>query len=356
MAKMHIRNGNIDKSTEVMRLFVAEPLTEENIKFSETLWYLNECGCSFLTKKNIIRSHYCFQNVIDVFLNIIKDQVDFYNFCLRRYMLKDLYHTLVYLDGMAKNKYVLLALSKLDLIYNYLKANETNKELEDAYIKESEQMKKDYELTKYEFKTIPEFLKNIEKYFYEILLKMQKITKNLEIHYICVKYFLKNQKLLMAFKSIKILSENKNSYYYIESVRLINQYLKDNKDKLKDKEIILNKINEIIKEGDDKLIYKEENKNKLNEIRFKLNEKNLFNNPKENNDIIFEFVNFYNTKELRKLKGEIINELITYCSLYTDEDGIKEIKKKFYEKMKLNNIEENEIKKNLDFYENKKFN
>ena len=354
MAKMHIRNGNIDKSTEVMRLFVAEPLTEENIKFSETLWYLNECGCCFLTKKNIIRSHYCFQNVIDVFLNIIKDQVDFYNFCLRRYMLKDLYHTLVYLDGMAKNKYVLLALSKLDLIYNYLKANETNKELEDAYNKESEQMKKDYELTKYEFKTIPEFLKNIEKYFYEILLKMQKITKNLEIHYICVKYFLKNQKLLMAFKSIKILSENKNSYYYIESVKLINQYLKDNKDKLKDKEIILNKINEVIKEGDDKLIYKEDNK--INEIRFKLNEKNLFNNPKENNDIIFEFVNFYNTKELRKLKGEIINELITYCSLYTDEDGIKEIKKKFYEKMKLNNIEENEIKKNLDFYENKKFN
>ena len=326
MAKIYIRNGYIDKSAEVMKEFVTEPLTEENIKFSETLWYLNECGCSFLTKKNIIRSHYCFQNIIDVFLNIIKDQVDFYNFCLRRYMLKDLYHTLVYLDGMAKNKYVLLALSKLDLIYNYLKANETNKQLEESFIKEFEQMKTDFEINKYEFKSIPELLKSIEDNFYEILLKMQKITKNQEIHYICVKYFLIKQKLLMALKSIKILSENKNSYFYIESVKRINKYIKENKDKLKEKEIIINRVNEVIKEEDEKMIYKENNK--LNEIRFKLSEKELFNNPKENNGIIFEFINFYNVKELRKLKGEIISEFITYCSLYTDEDGIKEIKKK----------------------------
>ena len=228
------------------------------------------------------------------------------------------------------------------------------KELEDAYNKESEQMKKDYELTKYEFKTIPEFLKNIEKYFYEILLKMQKITKNLEIHYICVKYFLKNQKLLMALKSIIVLSENKNSYYYIESVKQVNQYMKYNKDNLKGKEIIINKIKEYIKEGDETNSYKEDNK--LNEIRFKLNEKGLFNNPKENNEIIFDFGNSYNSKELRKLSSSKIYELITYCSLYTNEEGIKELKNKFYEKMKLVDINEKEIIKNLNFYEDKKFN
>jgi len=208
MSKIYIREGDIEKSTEIMKEFVGEPLTEENIKFSETLWYLNECGCSYLTKKNILKSHYCFKNVVDVFLGIIKDQVDFYNFCLRRYMLKDLYHTIVYLDGMAKNKYVLLAISKLDLIYNYLKANETNKELEESFLKEFEQMRNDYALTKYEFKTISELIQNIEKDLYEILLKLQKITKNLEIHYICVKYFLKNQKLLMSLKSIIILFKN----------------------------------------------------------------------------------------------------------------------------------------------------
>ena len=103
LAKIYIREGQIEKNNEVMKLFVPQPLTEENIKFSETLWYLNECGCCYLTKKNILRSHYCFQNIINVFLIIIKEQVDFYNYCLRRYMLRDFYNTITYLDGMAKN-------------------------------------------------------------------------------------------------------------------------------------------------------------------------------------------------------------------------------------------------------------
>ena len=351
LAKLYIREGQIEKNNETMKLFVSQPLTEENIKFSETLWYLNECGCCYLTKKNILRSHYCFQNVVNVFLNIIKDQVDFYNYCLRRYMLKDLYHTIVYLDGMANNKYVFLAISKLDLIYNYLKENEKNKELEESFLKEFEQMKTEYEINKYNFKTIPDLLENMEKNFYDILLKLQKITQNLEIHYICVKYFLKNQKLLMALKSIILLSKNKNSFYYTQSVKLINKYLQENKDKLKDKEIIINKINEYIKNGDDRITYKADTK--LDEIRFKLNEKNLFNNPKENNEIIFEFTNSYSVEEMRKLKGEQIIELFSYCSLYTDEEGIKEIKNKFYEKMKLVNIEEKEIMKNLNFLEDK---
>ena len=354
MAKIYIREGQIKNNDDVTKLFVPQPLTEENIKFSETLWYLYECGCSYLIKKNIIRSHYCFQNVINIFLNIIKDQVDFYNYCFRRYMLKDLYHTIIYLDGMAKNKYILFALSKLDLIYNYLKQNEENKELEESFLKEYEQMKTEYEITKYEFKTIPELIKNMEKNFYEICLKLQRITKNEEIHYICVKYFLKNEKLLMALKSIMILSENKNSYYYIQSEKLINKYINENKDKLKDKEIIINKLNEYIKDGDEKLEYKTDNK--LNEIRFILNEKNLFNNPKENNEIIFEFINFYNVKEMRKLKGVEINEFMSYISLYTDEEGIKEIKNKFNEKMKLVDVDEKDILRNLNFFEDKKFN
>lgn len=354
MGKIYARESQIDKSLEVMKEFVADPLTEENVKFSETLWYLNEMGCAYLTKKNILRSHYCFQSVIEVFLNILKDQVDFYNFCLRRYMLKDLYHTIVYLDGMAKNKYVLQALSKIDLIYNYLKANETNKELEESFPKEYEQMKQDYGLTKYEFKNIAELLKTIEDNYYDILLKLQKITKDYEIHYICVKYFLKKQKLLMALKSIIILSENKNNYYYVQSVKLINKYLEDNKDSLKDKEIIVNLIKKYVKDGDDKIEYKEDNK--LNEIRFKLYEKGSFNNPKENGEIVNEFVNYYDKNQLRKLNGEKISNLITYSSLFIDEEGINEVKKKLNEKMKLVDVDEKELIRNFNFYEDKKFN
>lgn len=353
-AKIYLRSGDIEKNSELMKEFVSDPLTEENIKFTETLWYLNECGGAFLIKKNIIRSHYCFKNVINVFLAIIKDQVDFYNFCLRRNMLKDLYHTIVFLNGIAKNKYVIQALIKIDIIYNYLKANENNKELEEKFIKEYEKMKEEYSIKEYLFKNITELVKTIEKDFYEVLIKLQKIYSNEEIHYLCVKYFLKNDKLLMAIKSIKILSENKNSFYYNDSLKLVKLYLQEKKDALKGKEIIIDKVNEYIKDENQIEEYKEPNK--LMNLKIKLYQKNLFENPKGNNDIIFEYVNCQDKKQLRKLRGEEINNLMIFSALYTDEEGIKELKNKLKEKMKLINVDEKEIARNLNFYEDKKFN
>ena len=353
-AKIYLRSGDIEKNSELMKEFVSDPLTEENIKFTETLWYLNECGGAFLIKKNIIRSHYCFRNVINVFLAIIKDQVDFYNFCLRRNMLKDLYHTIVFLNGIAKNKYVIQALIKIDIIYNYLKANENNKELEEKFIKEYEKMIEEYSIKEYLFKNITELVKTIEKDFYEVLIKLQKIYNNEEIHYLCVKYFLKNDKLLMAIKSIKILSENKNSFYYNDSLKLVKLYLQEKKDALKGKEIIIDKVNEYIKDENQIEEYKEPNK--LMNLKIKLYQKNLFENPKENNDIIFEYVNCQDKKQLRKLRGEEINNLMIFSALYTDEEGIKELKNKLKEKMKLINVDEKEIARNLNFYEDKKFN
>ena len=353
-AKIYLRSGDIEKNSELMKEFVSDPLTEENIKFTETLWYLNECGGAFLIKKNIIRSHYCFRNVINVFLAIIKDQVDFYNFCLRRNMLKDLYHTIVFLNGIAKNKYVIQALIKIDIIYNYLKANENNKELEEKFIKEYEKMKEEYSIKEYLFKNITELVKTIEKDFYEVLIKLQKIYNNEEIHYLCVKYFLKNDKLLMAIKSIKILSENKNSFYYNDGLKLVKLYLQEKKDALKGKEIIIDKVNEYIKDENQIEEYKEPNK--LMNLKIKLYQKNLFENPKENNDIIFEYVNCQDKKQLRKLRGEEINNLMIFSALYTDEEGIKELKNKLKEKMKLINVDEKEIARNLNFYEDKKFN
>ena len=353
-AKIYLRSGDIEKNSELMKEFVSDPLTEENIKFTETLWYLNECGGAFLIKKNIIRSHYCFRNVINVFLAIIKDQVDFYNFCLRRNMLKDLYHTIVFLNGIAKNKYVIQALIKIDIIYNYLKANENNKELEEKFIKEYEKMKEEYSIKEYLFKNITELVKTIEKDFYEVLIKLQKIYSNEEIHYLCVKYFLKNDKLLMAIKSIKILSENKNSFYYNDSLKLVKLYLQEKKDALKGKEIIIDKVNEYIKDENQIEEYKEPNK--LMNLKIKLYQKNLFENPKGNNDIIFEYVNCQDKKQLRKLRGEEINNLMIFSALYTDEEGIKELKNKLKEKMKLINVDEKEIARNLNFYEDKKFN
>ena len=240
------------------------------------------------------------------------------------------------------------------LIYNYLKSNENNKELEEQYIKEYEKMKEEYSFKEYEFKTIPELIKTIEKDYYEILIKIQKITNNCEIHYLCVKYFLKNNKLLMAIKSIKLLSQNKNSFYYNEGIKLLKSYLKENNDKLKGKEIIVNLAEEYIKDNNEINEFKEENK--LMNIRIKLYKKNLFNNPKENNEIIFDYINTQSKNELRKLKGEEINDFFVFSVLYTDDEGIQEIKNKLNEKMKLINVDKKEIIRNLNFYEDKKFN
>ena len=53
-AKLNLRSGNIDKNLDLMREFVPDPLVEENIKYSDPFWYLNECGCAYLINKNII--------------------------------------------------------------------------------------------------------------------------------------------------------------------------------------------------------------------------------------------------------------------------------------------------------------
>ena len=352
MGKLYAREGKIQQSIDTMKEFVSEPLTEESITSYQNLWYLYECGCSYLQNKNIIKAHYIFQNIVNTVLFIIKDQFDFYNFCLRRYMLTDLYHTIVYFDSLAKNKYACLALSKLDLIYSYLSQNKENKTLEEKFIKDFEEMKNDKTVQQYEFKTITELIKKMEDDFYTILKKMQNLTKSYDIHYLCVKYFLKKSKLLMAVKSLKVLSEDKISFYFVTSLKLVKKYLEENKANLN--EIISNKANEVLKEGDESKEYKENDG--INNILFKLYEKNTFENAKENNSVISEIVNAYDVKEFRRLKSEKVYDTITVCSLYTDEEGVKEFKNKLCEKMKLTGIDEKELARNLDFYENKKFN
>ena len=198
-----------------------------------------------------------------------------YNFSFRRFMLKDLYNSIAFLDNIAQNKYLIKALIKIDLIYNYLKANENNKELEEKFKKEYDKMKEDFQLKEYEYKSIPELITLIEKDFYDVLIKLQKISNDDEIHYLCVKYFLKKEKLLMAIKSVKYLSKNKNSFYYIEGVNLIKLYLEEKKDKLKGKEIIVDLTKDYIKDTNE--IVENTVENKFENIKNTLYKKNSFN-------------------------------------------------------------------------------
>ena len=353
MMKIYLRTGNIDRHNELINKYVSHPLIEDNIKYSEPLWYLNECGCAYLNNKNIILSHYCFKNIIKCLFCIIKDQVDLYNFSLRRYMLKDLYHSIVFLDDIAQNKYLIKALIKIDLIYNYLKTVENNKELEEKFKKEFDKMKTDFQLKEYEFKSIPELIKLIEKDLYDALIKLQKISNDDEIHYLCVKYFLKKEKLLMAIKSVKYLSKNKNSFYYIEGINLIKLYLEEKKDKLKGKELIIELANDYIKDTNEIAEKKEENK--FENIKNALYKKNSFN-LNENKNTILEYLDGVDKTVLRKLSGEEINYIITSTSIYLDPDGIQDIKNRLNLKMRLFGIDKTKVRRNLGFWENKKFN
>ena len=193
-----------------------------------------------------------------------------------------------------------------------------------------------------------------EKDFYEVLLKLQKISNNNEIHYLCVKYFLKKEKLLMALKSMKILEKNKGTFFYVHSVNLIKVYLEEKKDKLKGKEILIDLAKEYIKDENQKIEFNEDNK--LTILRLKLYQKNMYNNSKENKDIIFEFIHNYDKNALRKMSGEEINNLIVFTTLFTDEDGSKDIRNELNKEMRLYNIDKVKVKRNMNFYEKPKFN
>ena len=130
-------------------------------------------------------------------------------------------------------------------------------------------------------------------------------------------------------------------------------YLQEKKDKLKGKEIIVELANNYITNLNEIVEKKEEDK--LNNIKNKLYKKNNFN-LNENKKIILEYINSIDKTKLRKLSGEEINNLITNTSLYLDEEGIQDIKNELNLKMRLFDIDKAQIKRNLGFWENKKFN
>jgi hypothetical protein len=58
---------------------------------------------------------------------------------------------------------------------------------------------------------------------------------------------------------------------------------------------------------------------------------------------------------LRTVKNSKISELITFASLFLDENGLNDLKKKLEDKMKIEGMDEDKIMENLTFYDDKKF-
>ena len=342
-AKINCRLCNVEESLNIMNEFVKDPLIEENVDYFQCLWYEYECGKSYLQKKQIINSHFLFKSILGTFTSIVSDQADFYNFCLRRYMITDLYRTIHYLDTISKNKYVYDTIQKLDYIYNYVDFNKEN--IEKNLTEEFEEMKKKSSFNKYKFTSVKDLLNDIENDLYGMLKKLQNITENKFAHFACVKYFLKKEKILMALKSLFYLSKYKNNFYYVISLKIFKEYISDKK--------FPDEYNEKIEEAKKENYSEWENNNKIEYLKEKIYFEKKMGEIIHDEQFINNIIDVEDKNVLRKTKGKIISELITFASLYLDDDGLKKLNEKMKEKMQLIGIDFGE--ENLTFYEDKKF-
>ena len=347
LTKIYFRLGNYEQAIEMTKEYIDDPLKEENIEYYQCLWMYIEGGNSYLENKKLLYSHYLIKNIFNTFNTIINDQLDLYNFSLRRYMVYDLYQTIMFLDNITKNKYLYKAIEKLDYLYSFLKLNKD--EYEKIFDEEYKNLKNEYSTVKYKYTEINDLFKDIENDMYNMLKKMQNIVKNENIHLYCVKYFLIKKKVIFALKSLKYLkSVNHKSFYYYYSLKLFKEYLNNKENKIESE--FENFINEFNCEN----LENWENNDKLEYIKQKIYDEGKFGNKEENKNNLNELLNAYNTDELRKAKNEIINELIVFVSLFTDKDGLEEFKKNLKEKMKIKNVSDDEINLNINFYEDKK--
>ena len=349
-AKSLLRVENVEKSEEVMKEFVKEPLLEENCEKYENMWYQTEVGKAYLKKGKILFSHKMFRGIYVNFNQMYEDQSDFYNYSLRRYILNDFYKIILYMNRICENKFLINALFYFDLIREMIikqkeiNSNDLNKKLTDEF----NEMKEKFNLKNYKFSNVDDLISLIENDIFEICKKVQKICFDSNVHLICVKYFLLKNKIIMALKSLKFLEKNdENSFYYYESFKLFNNYLKNNNN-------IETEIKEILAKNSLKKIENFEEKDEIKKLFFDLYEKNSFCNEKENNDLINNFIEKIDNKTLLKQSSSKINDLLVFITVFSNVEKKEEIFKKLQEKLKIKNADyEKEIKGNLTLWQKK---
>ena len=261
-------------------------------------------------------------------------------------MISDLYKTINYLDKISNNKYVYDTIMKLDFIYNYVENNKDN--IEKSLIDEFEEMKKNATFNKYKFTTVKDLLNDIENDLYNILKKLQTISEDNFTHFACVKYFLKKEKILLALKSLLFLSKSKNNFYYMISLKLFKESIKDKKIP----EEYLDKINEINSINN---ITEWENNDKIEKLKEKIYFEKKMGVVINDEQFIKDIIEVEDKNILRTEKNSKISELITFVSLFLDENGLNDLKKKLEDKMKIEGMDEDKIMENLTFYDDKKF-
>ena len=360
-AKAVVRKGDVDESAKVMTEFVKNPLIEDNMLRYQCLWFKVETGKAYLKRGKLLLAHRMFKGILDNFKEMFEDQIDFYNYSMRRYMLNDFCSLITHMRKMFKNKIVITALFSLDLIRTGLQTKYKNqeknlenfkKELEDEY----KEAKETGDTKLYTFTSYEDLIKSINDDLYEFLNIIQSITKCPKVHYLCAKEFLLKNKPIKALKSLLILSKesqgNTNNFYSFKVNALFKEYIKKNEGNMKKE--VLEFLNNKMKEIDSKNMEELNNGgSKIEKIKFTLlNSEKMYDESNEKG--IEKIIDEIEKGDIRKSKAADLNEMLTLISLYLGGEKMEKILEKLKEKikMKLNNYDE-EIKGNLTLYQSK---
>ena len=135
-SKKLVRLSNVDKANEIMKDFVREPLIDENIDHFQNMWYETDCAYAYLRDKNFVRAHRLFNSIAFHFTTIIEDQFDFYNYCLRRFMINDFANVLEHMDKILNNKDVFKMINGMELLLKFLELEKDKAALEKKVVNE----------------------------------------------------------------------------------------------------------------------------------------------------------------------------------------------------------------------------
>lgn len=297
-AKTALRNNDLNKSLDIMQEFVKHPLEDENLEHVQTQWYMIETISYYLRNGMYAHADRLIRSLINVFTSISEDQLDFFNFCLRRNVICPLIDTLKYVDRVYDHSNLYKVLPMMEMLYDFLEKNEDSS-LEKKYFELNES---DFKQTQYKFVSFKSTIDHIKSSFLTIITKLQPYSKDHYFHYLAVKFALKNNKSLLALKSLIFLTTKKSEFLQFARV-LCAEFILNSKDF---------KFRSFYESVDAELINKPESIIKDSEATFLRDLESTIQKPFNKKDVsnVLHIVYFYRNKKdcFDKLNQYILNQ------------------------------------------------
>jgi hypothetical protein len=143
-------------------------------------------------------------------------------------MLNDFANTIEYMDRILDQKYVYKSLQACEIILQFLLKNRNNSEVQKNLSDEFSKMQGE-KVEKYKYKDIESLIIEIEKDIFTFSAKAQPYSNSKEFHLLGVKSFLRNERVLLALKSLLLLQQNyPTSMEYASALELFEVFIQNN--------------------------------------------------------------------------------------------------------------------------------